>query len=500
MKRTKATFLQRRCEPRSNRVATKRFEPTLVCWHSERAGFEVLENALDALRNRRIQIAQVLYLVQDGHAPVVPRPSHLPTIEILELPVEDPTRHAEVYAAMRDRVVPHLHGRGPVHVNISPGTPAMHAVWLILHAGGAFPAGTRLWSSQYNPATKRTRIDPVEFPVTTWLSEVHEAGHAKPDLAVYEPQARSPARLAAFERLARYARVAGAPLLVLGERGTGKTRIVETLVATLKRRRQVVTVPCGGLDSSLAESLLFGHRKGAFTGAAGDRAGLLAEADGGILFLDEVQDLPKPAQRKLVRVFQDRERRFRPLGSDKEQSADVELVCASNLHATELRERLDPDLYDRISHLAVEVPPLRECREDIADDWRRVWCELRQQERLPPDAPWTPGLEHALARHGLPGNLRDLQRLAVLLMAWWSRQDVNRSIAGALSEWAEWTVATPADVDVFGAGTRRERVRWFQARLAKWAKERHGTWASAADALGCDERTLRQDASLDEAP
>ena len=477
-----------------------RTEPTLVCWHSERAGFEVLERALDALRNRRIRIARVVYVVQAGRAPKVPRASRLPAIEMLELSVRDPTRHAEVYSAVRGRVLPHLHGRGPIHVNVSPGTPAMHVVWIILHAGGAFPPDTRLWSSQYNPETRRTRIDPVEIPVTTWLSEVHEVGHTEPGLAVYEPQARSPARLAAFERLARYARVAGTPLLVLGERGTGKTRIVETLVATLKRRRQVVTVPCGGLDCSLAESLLFGHRRGTFTGAAGDRAGLLAEADGGILFLDEVQDLPKPAQRKLVRVFQDRRCRFRPLGSDEEQSLDVELVCASNLDAADLRTRLDPDLYDRISHRAVEIPPLHECREDVADDWRRVWRELRRQDSLPPDAPWTPSLERALARHELPGNLRDLQRLAVLLTAWWSRQDVDRSISEALDEWSEWTVGTPPEVDVLGAGTGRERVRWFRARLARWAKARYGTWTSAADALGCDEKTLRQDASLDEAP
>lgn len=214
-----------------------RTEPTLVCWHSERVGFEVLERALDALRNPRIRIARVLYLVQAGRAPKVPRASRLPAIEMLDLPVRDPTRHAEVYSAVRERVLPHLHGRGPIHVNVSSGTPAMHVVWIILHAGGAFPPDTRLSSSQYNPETRRTRIDPVEFPVTTWLSEVHEVGHTEPDLAVYEPQARSPAWLAAFERLARYARVAGGPLLVLGERGTGKTRIVETLVATLKRRR-----------------------------------------------------------------------------------------------------------------------------------------------------------------------------------------------------------------------------------------------------------------------
>ena len=470
-------------------------EPTLVCWHSERAGFEVLERALAALRNRRIRIARVLYLTQGGRRPEIARALQLPTIEILTLPVRDPTRHSEVYPAVRDRVLPHLRGPGPVHINISPGTPAMHAVWIVLHAGGALPAQTRLWSSQYDPATRRTRIDPVKFPVTTYLSEVHEVGNVRPDLAVYEPEARSPARAAALERLARYARVAGAPLLVLGERGTGKTRIVETLVATLKRRPRVVTVPCGGLDSSLTESLLFGHRRGAFTGAEVDRPGLLSEADGGILFLDEVQDLPQAAQRKLVRVFQDRRRRFRPLGSDQEHSVDVELVCASNLNAAELRQRLDSDLYDRLSHLPVEIPPLRECREDIADDWRRVWRELCQQESLPPDAPWTPGLERALASHGLSGNLRDLQRLAVLVMAWWAVPDIDKGIAEALGEWVEWTVTVPPDEGNFGAGTRRARVRWFQARLARWAKERYGTWTVAAEALGCDEKTLRLDAS-----
>ena len=469
--------------------------PTLVCWHSERAGFEVLERALKALHNRKVWIAQVLYLVQAGRAPEPPRDTPLPDIEMLELPVEDPTRHSEVYTAVRDSVLPRLRGRGQVHINVSPGTPAMHAVWIILHAGGAFPPDTRLWSSQYNPETRRARIDPVEFPVTTYLSEVHEVGHAEPGLAVYEPEARSPARLAAFERLARYARVAGAPLLVLGERGTGKTRIVETLVATLKRRPGVVTAPCGGLDSSLAESMLFGHRRGAFTGAESDRAGLLEEADGGILFLDEVQDLPRSAQRKLVRVFQDRRRRFRPLGSDEEKSVDIELVCASNLEVSDLRERLDPDLYDRLSHLAVEIPPLRECRDDVAKDWGRVWRELRQQPSLPLDAPWNSELQLALARSELPGNLRDLQRLAVLLMAWWSAQDTDGSISHALEEWTQWTVAVPPDDGgILGTGTRRDRIRWFQTRLANWAKEEYGTWTAAGAALGCDEKTLRQDA------
>lgn len=466
---------------------------TLLCWHAERAGVEVLEHALRSLRNRRIEISDVLYLVQAGRPRGIPPSVESATVEVVEVPLEDPTHHTAIYEQVRSMLLPRLRAvAGDLHINVSPGTPAMHSVWLILHAGGALPEGTRLWSSQLSRETKRTRIDPVDFPVSTYLAEIHRYSRVEPDLAVYEPEAKSIARRSAFDSLSRYARVIGAPLLILGERGTGKTRLVETIVATLKSRKKVVTVPCGGLDTALAESLLFGHRKGAFTGAAADRDGLLAEADSGILFLDEVQDLPRSAQRKLVRVFQDRKRRYRPLGSDREESVDVELVCASNLPVPELRERLDDDLFDRLSHLSVSIPPLRECREDVQDDWGRVWRELRQRDDLTPDAQWSPEFERALSRHPLPGNLRDLQRLAVLTVAWWSDADPGAGFRHALREWEHWTRAAPTSAG-FGEGSRTQRIHWFRQQLAQWAKEQHGTWAAAAAALGCDEKTLRQD-------
>ncbi|MBM4345523.1 MAG: sigma 54-interacting transcriptional regulator [Deltaproteobacteria bacterium] len=468
---------------------------TLLCWHAERAGLEVLEHAIRALRNRRVGIERVLYIVQGGRERAVPPKVERAAVEVIEVPLEDPTQHTAIYEQMRALVLPRLRNlEGELHINVSPGTPAMHSVWLILHAGGALPEGAQLWSSQFSRETRRTRIDPVDFSITTYLAEIHRFARIEPSLAVYEPQARSPARRLAFEHLARYARVVGAPLLILGERGTGKTRLVETIVATLKGRKKVVSVPCGGLDSELAESLLFGHRKGAFTGAAADRPGLLAEAGGGILFLDEVQDLPKPTQRKLVRVFQDRRRRYRPVGSDREESVDVELVCASNLRVADLRERLDADLFDRLSHLSVTVPPLRECRQDIQEDWGRVWNELRQREDLPPSAPWSRELEVAFQSGELPGNLRDLQRLALLCMAWWSPSDPGVGIRGAVEEWHRFTSSSATKNDDHGTGSRVERVRWFRSRLARWAKAQHGTWAAAAEALECDEKTLRQDA------
>lgn len=470
---------------------------TLLCWHAERAGIEVLEHAIKALQNRRIDIDRVLYLVHAGRERAVPAKVERASVERVEIPLDDPTRHSAIYEQVRTLVLPRLRAiEGELHINVSPGTPAMHSVWLILHAGGAFPEGTQLWSSQFSRETRRTRIDPVDFSITTYLAEIRRFARVEPGLAVYEPQARSAARRLAFEHVARYARVIGAPLLILGERGTGKTRLVETMVATLKGRKKVVTVPCGGLDSALADSLLFGHRKGAFTGAAEDRPGLLAEAGGGILFLDEVQDLPKPAQRKLVRVFQDRQRRYRAVGSDREESVDAELVCASNLPIAELRERLDADLFDRLSHLTVTVPPLRDCREDVEDDWGRVWQELRQREDLPADPPWSSELERALCNHPLPGNLRDLQRLAVLCMAWWLPSDPSAGVLNALGEWQRFTSAKAPPSTSFGDGSRTDRIHWFRARLAKWSKEQYGTWAAAAQALGCDEKTLRQDAGL----
>ncbi len=210
----------------------------LVCWHSERAGVEVVTNTLTALRNKRLGPDRILYLVQGGRPRSLPGEILGAPLEMLVLRLDDPTRHGAVYEAVLRDVCPRLGGE--VHINVSPGTPAMHAVWLVLHAGGALPAGARLWSSQWNPETKRTRLDPVDFAVTTYLAEVRRRAGAQPDVAAYETEARSPARRAALERLARYARVIGAPLLILGERGTGKTRLVETHVSPLKQRPKVV--------------------------------------------------------------------------------------------------------------------------------------------------------------------------------------------------------------------------------------------------------------------
>lgn len=464
----------------------------LLCWHSERAGLEVLENAVKALQRKPVRLEQIMYLTQQGSAHRLPERVQGVPLKVHALPLRDPTEHAAIYGQVRGLVRQELSLEDEVHVNVSPGTPAMHAAWLVLYAAGAFPPATTLWSSQFDPKTKRTRLAKVEFQLTTYLSQIRRAVAQAPSEAAYEVEAQSPARREFLERLSRYARVMGAPLLILGERGTGKTRLVETLVAVLKQRENVVTLACGGLDSTLADSLLFGHVQGAFTGATSNRHGLIKQADGGLLFLDEIQDLPATAQRKLVRVLQDRRRRYRALGSDKEQTADVELVGASNLTLEALRGRLDADLFDRLSHLQAAVPPLRECREDIQRDWQAVWSELTTDPRLPSAAPWSEELHRAFNESSLAGNFRDLQRMALLLAAWLPELHQDQAIQSAVDDWRRGERADEPDLP-FGTGNRQQRIAQFQARLATWARDQWGTWTAAAKELECDEKTLRTD-------
>lgn len=460
---------------------------TLLCWHSERAGIEVLENTLNKL-GKKFPVQRVLYLMQLGSVAEIPASAGSVIVQRVDVELSDPTDHQLIYQRVRDYIVPLVqHYENRLHVNISPGTPAMHSIWLMLSAGGAFPTGTRLWSSQYNRKTNRTSLKPVDFSVTTYLAEIRAAKQIDPGLAQYEPEAKSPARRQALKRLKQYAGLTGHPLLLLGERGTGKTRLVETYLSTIKQR-QVVALACGGFDSTVAQSLLFGHVKGAFTGADSDRDGLLGKANGQILFLDEVQDLPRNVQRELVRTLQDRNHRYRRLGSDEEITSDFELVCASNLNFEELRKTLYPDFMDRIAHLTVEIPPLRECREDVVEDWEHVWTECRRTIAIPENAPFTDPLISTLQKHPLSGNMRDLQRLAVLIMAWLGEKAGDEAVDIALEEWKRWD-RDSVQPDL-GKGSWSNRVQTFQSQLANWAKQQYGDWNSAAKALECSSKTL----------
>ena len=155
-------------------------------------------------------------------------------------------------------------------------------------------------------------------------------------------------------------------VLILGESGTGKEHIAEKIHARSKRAsKPFIAVDCGLLSKELAASALFGHEKGAFTGAESKKQGFWEEAAGGTLFLDEIGNLPPEVQQMLLRALE--AKRYRPTGGSKDKTADVRIIAATNedLLTAIAEKRFRADLYQRLKEYTIQIPPLRECREDI---------------------------------------------------------------------------------------------------------------------------------------
>ena len=195
-----------------------------------------------------------------------------------------------------------------------------------------------------------------------------------------------------------------------GESGSGKELVARALHQLSPRRdRRFCDVNCAALPDDLLESELFGHTKGAFTGAVADRAGLIEEADGGTLFLDEVADLSPRAQAKLLRVLQQQE--VRRVGATISRKVDIRVVSAANrdMRVAVAEGRFRQDLLYRLDVIRIRMPPLRERPEDIPDLADHLWRAAA--ERVGSQAVLTHGALAALARYHWPGNVRELQNV-----------------------------------------------------------------------------------------
>jgi DNA-binding NtrC family response regulator len=197
-------------------------------------------------------------------------------------------------------------------------------------------------------------------------------------------------------------------ILILGETGTGKELFANAIHENSTRATSsFIVVDCTNIPRTLAESLLFGHERGSFTGAAESRDGLFRQADGGTIFLDEIGDLDLDVQKSLLRVLQ--ERRFRPLSSKKEVASNFRLVAATNrnLEAMVKRGEFRKDLYHRLCTNVIQLPPLRERKEDILPiasyHVRQICAELGCEEKE-----ISYELHHALTLYDWPGNVREL--------------------------------------------------------------------------------------------
>ena len=200
-------------------------------------------------------------------------------------------------------------------------------------------------------------------------------------------------------------------VLILGESGTGKEHIAEKIHARSKRAAgPFVPVDCGLLSKELAASELFGHEKGAFTGAESKKQGFWEEAAGGTLFLDEIGNLPPEVQQMLLRALE--AKRYRPTGGSKDKKADVRIIAATNedLQAAIAKKRFRADLYQRLKEYTIQIPPLRECKEDIlplADFFLQLANDEFEKQVKGFDAE----AKKQLLAYAWGGNVRELKRV-----------------------------------------------------------------------------------------
>jgi two-component system response regulator PilR (NtrC family) len=281
-------------------------------------------------------------------------------------------------------------------------------------------------------------------------------------------------------------------VLITGESGTGKERIARVLhEASDRKGKPFLVVNCGAIPEALMEAELFGHERGAFTGAVASRRGIFREAEGGTVLLDEIGELPPALQVKLLRVIQ--ERKVRGVGASAEVSVDVRILAATNRQVEDdvRTGRFRQDLYYRLNVIRIEVPPLRERREDIRPlaEHFLARCAAEQDKQL---RGLSPDALRALEGYAFPGNVRELENVIERAVALATGQtiglgDLPGEVSGAAAQ------PTPALVNLPEEGCNLDDILGeVERRMILQALERSGgVRNAAARLLGVTLRSLR---------
>lgn len=217
-------------------------------------------------------------------------------------------------------------------------------------------------------------------------------------------------------------------VLITGESGVGKESFPQIIHQFSRRKHgQYIAVNCGAIPEGTIDSELFGHEKGAFTGAIGERKGYFGEADGGTIFLDEVGELPLPTQARLLRVLESGE--FLKVGSSKVQKTDVRIVAATNVNLTKAisEGRFREDLYYRLNTVPIQIPSLRERGEDVILLFRKFASDFAEKYRMP-SIQLTEDARHSLLSYPWPGNVRQLKNITEQISIIETNREITASI------------------------------------------------------------------------
>lgn len=350
-------------------------------------------------------------------------------IIIKQVPLSGPTNFGEIYHAALTTISEKIKEYS-LDVNLvfhlSPGTPAMASVWILL-AKTRFPAELVESSKEHGVRTASVPFDiSAEF-----LPDLLK----KPDKAIEQLAAGIPAEAPEFNDIihrsevmqriilkARKVSPRSIPVLIEGESGTGKELLARAIHdSSLRKNKPFVAINCGAIPSELVESELFGYEKGAFTGANSARIGHFEAADGGTIFLDEIGELPKEMQVKLLRTLQEGE--VRRIGATRTRKVDVRIIAATNRNLIEevadcnFRE----DLFYRLAVAVIKLPPLRERAGDIGLLIDSLLDRINEQSKNEPGHKHkkiSVNAKNILLQHAWPGNVRELQNTLTRAAVW----------------------------------------------------------------------------------
>lgn len=354
------------------------------------------------------------------------------SIKIHTVNLKNPTDYGEVFGAV-DKILrsiidsKFLGVDSELCIHLSPGTPTMTAIWVLL-GKSRYPA------SFYQTHKGRAWKTDIPFDlVMDFLPEVL----CEPDRHLQHLASAKPEEIEGFQEIvgksqairiavgrANKAAVRDVPVLILGESGTGKELFARAIhAASHRKKKPFVVLNCAAVPKELLESELFGHKKGAFTGATSDRAGAFESAYGGTLFLDEAGECDPAIQAKLLRVLQppsDKSpchRSFRRLGEDKDRTADVRIIAATNrdLHNAITEGEFREDLFYRLAVITITIPPLRDRRQDIPAIAEKLLAQInrmfRSQEPGYKDKYISDSTKTFVKSLPWPGNVRQLYNI-----------------------------------------------------------------------------------------
>jgi DNA-binding NtrC family response regulator len=372
--------------------------------------------------------------------------------ELVFINLRNPTDYSELWDKIPQKVEAlvsnHKYDDPELYINLSAGTPAMRTTWMMMVGCGQIEA-TAL-NVQRKQGSNKTTIEKVDIGIYPFVSEIKQAVDKQLDiLQIF----KSPKMQKLTRNLALIGDEIDMPILLLGETGVGKTEIARIYHLSTRPKDKFFHFVCGEFsvgDLNTVKSQLFGHVKGAFTGADQDKIGILEKADGGVIFLDEIGDISIEVQRLLINAVEKKE--FRRFGDSELIRSDFRLICATNrdIDAMLKTNELSQDFYNRIRSFEFTIPPLRERKEDIPSIVEELLQTERYYQRLMFTEDALEELISQLKRYSLPGNIRDIQRILDHLTIESKQPDPHELTVNDINSYFE-EFSEPTETDEFEA-------------------------------------------------